>query len=180
LIVIVADGARISLVRCIAMVGSIIWCWVVFPLPIGWMGPGIGMTGRVGTAGGGDTAIKVSGAWGSMAVLTVGQIVFCIRSVQTSGGEWNLMGRTYAAGMTARCDPVCIGEISGEATRSTRQRAGTGTYGVVAESATGVLRILGNTLMRRVIGGIRIVGCPLPVGGVRFGRGVTGEGGTVP
>ena len=175
-----ADGAGIDLVPCVAVGGYITWRWVIFPLPIGWVGPGIGMAGRVGATGGGYTSIKVNGARGSVAVLTVGQIVFCIRSVQTSGGEWNLMGRTYAAGMTARCDPVCIGEISGEATRSTRQRAGTGTYGVVAESATGVLRILGNTLMRRVIGGIRIVGCPLPVGGVRFGRGVTGEGGTVP
>ena len=175
-----ADGARINLIPCIAVVGSIIWRWVIFPLPISGMGPGIGMAGRVGAAGGGDTAIKVNSARGSMAVLAEGQIVFCIRSVQTSGGEWKLMGRTYTTGMTAGCDAVCIGEISGEATRRTRQWAGTGTYGVVAESATGVLCILGNTLVRRVIGGIRIVVCPLPVGGVSFGRRVTGEGGTVP
>ena len=175
-----ADGAGIDLVPCVAVVGYITWRWVIFPLPIGWMGPSIGVAGRVGAASGCYTTTEINGAWGSVAVLAEGQIVFCIRPVQTSGGEWKLMGRTYAAGMTARCDAVCVGEISGEAARSTRQRAGTGTYGVVAESATGVFRILANSLMRRVIGRVRIVVCPLPVSGVSFGRGVTGEGGAVP
>ena len=175
-----ANGAGIGLVPCIAVVGSIIWCWVIFPFPIGWMGPGIEMTGRVGTAGGCDTAIEVNSARGSMAVLTIGDIVSCIRSVQSSGGEWNWMGRTHTAGMTTRCYPIGVSEVSREAAGSTRQRAGTGTCGLVTESATGAFRILGDALVRRIIGGIRIVGCPLPVCRMRFGRRMTGRVGAVP
>jgi len=44
---IVADGAGIDLVPRVAVAGSIIWRWVIFPLPISGMGPGIGMAGRV-------------------------------------------------------------------------------------------------------------------------------------
>ena len=90
-----------------------------------------------------------------------------------------MMGRTHTAGMTTRCDPVGVSEISGEAAGSTGEQAGSWTCGLVAKRATGVFRILGDALVRRIIGGIRIVGCPLPVGGVRFGVRVTGKGGTV-
>ena len=91
-----------------------------------------------------------------------------------------MMRRTYATGVTSRCDAVCVSEISGEAAGSTRQWAGTGTCGLVAKSATGVFRILPNSLVRRIIGRIGIVDCSLPVGGVGLGIGMAGRVGAVP
>jgi hypothetical protein len=44
---IVADGAGIDLIPCVAVARSIIWRWVVSPLPIGGMGPGIGVAGGI-------------------------------------------------------------------------------------------------------------------------------------
>jgi hypothetical protein len=177
----VADGAGVDLVPCIAVAGSIIRRWVVASLPISGMGPCIRVAGRiVRAAGRGKTTAKFNSPWDSMAVLTVGQIVFCSRSVQSGGGVRDFMGRIYAGGMTARCNAICIGETSREAAGSTRQRTGAGTCGLVAESATGVLRSFGGIPVRGIVGGIRIVGCPFPVCRMRSGRRMTGRGGAVP
>lgn len=90
------------------------------------------------------------------------------------------MSRAGASGMTAAGRPVRIGKTGREAARCTGKRPGTGAGGVVTESATGVLRVLAHVSVRRVIRRIRRISSrTLPVGGMRFGRRVTVNGGTV-
>jgi hypothetical protein len=50
----------------------------------------------------------------------------------------------------------------------------------MAKSATGVFRILANSLVRRIIGGIGIVCCPLPISGMGLRIGMTNRVGAVP
>ena len=166
--VIVADGAGINLVSCVAVAR-----------PISGMGPGIRVAGRVLRASrGGETAVKGYSGWDSVAFLTVGQIVSCRRSVQSGGGVWDFMGRSYAGGMTSRCNAVCISEIGGKAAGSTGKRAGAGPCGFVAKSATDLFRILSDIPVSREIDGIRII-CPFPIGGMCLRIGVAGSVGAV-
>ena len=116
---IVANGAGIDLVPCVAVAGYITWSWVIFPLPIGWMGPGIGVTCGVGATGGGDTPIKVNSARGSMALLAKGEVVFCIRAMQTGFSIIGFVNLTWAAWVTPGLTAVGIGKSEREATRST-------------------------------------------------------------
>ena len=120
---IVADGAGVALVSCVAVAGSIIRRWVIFPLPISGMGPGIGMAGGVGATGGCETPIKVNSAWGSVALLAKGQVVSCIRAVQTGFSIIGFVNLTWAARVTSGLTAVSIGKSEREATRSARQRA---------------------------------------------------------
>jgi len=118
----VANGTGIDLVPCIAVAGSIIWRYVILSLPSSWMGPGIGVAGGVGATGGGETPIKVNSAWDSVALLAVGQVVSCIRTVQTGFSIIGFVNLTWAAGVTRCFATVGIGKRDRVATWSTRQR----------------------------------------------------------
>lgn len=114
-----------------------------------------------------------------MTRLAEGQVIFRIRTVQICVSIGERVSRAGTSGMTAAGRAVGVGKASREAARCTSKWPGTGSGGVVTESAAAVLRVLAHALVRRVISGIRIIDCTLPVGGVSFGRWVTVESGTV-